>query len=177
MNQKNIFEVREQNRQKSQCHSFCRLFVTLFKHNLELDSKIIRALRLRAWLFFTASNCLRIAEICMHSKGWFGKQIICDETIKTECIQEYNKAILDPLRPAVGNIMLAIPIISLILCVLSFKWRKITDYFFFIENLMRFLATLHLNQASFEEEHVTLIYIFCLNYLLYSCLSRTDLII
>ena len=177
MNQRNIFEVSKQHRKKSPCHSFCRLFVTLFNHDRKLDSKIIRALRTRALLFFMASNCLRIAEIFTHSKGWFGKQIICDETIKTECIKEYNKAILDPLRPFVGNIMLAIPIISLMLCVLSFKWRKISDYFFFIENLMRFLATLHLNQASFEEEHVHIIYIFCLNYLLYSCLNRTDLII
>ena len=65
------------------CASFCRLFMTLFRHDKELDPKIVHGLRTRAWLFFAASNCLRIAEIFTEAKGWFGEQVMCSDEIKT----------------------------------------------------------------------------------------------
>ena len=127
------------------CKSFWRLFMTLFKHDKELDDKIIHGLRTRAWLFFAASNCLRIVEIFSGAKGWFGDQVMCSEEVKTDCIKHYNKAFLDPIRPYTSNVMFVITFISIVLCILCYRWRSIADYFFTIENLMRFLAVLHLN--------------------------------
>ena len=76
-----------------------------------------------------------------------------------------------------GIILRAITFLSIIPCVMCYKYRRLADSFFVIENICRFLACLHLNSAGYATDNVDVIFIFVFNYLLLATLNRIHIVI
>ena len=60
---------------------------------------------------------------------------------------------------------------------MCFKYRKVADIFFAIENIFRFIACIHLNSASYNNDSVGVISTFMFNMMFYSTLNRCDMLI
>ena len=89
----------------------------------------------------------------MKTGGWFGDLVKCSEEVKTECVGEYNKAMMDKLTPIIGYILVTLQVPAIIACVLCYKYRHIADYFFHAEHFMQFLSVLHLNYSNYNDDY------------------------
>ena len=59
---------------------------------------------------------------------------------------------MDPLTPTTGYILQLLHIPAVIACFLCYKWRFLADYFFHAENLLQFVAVLHLSYSNYSED-------------------------
>ena len=64
---------------------------------------------------------------------------------------------MDPLTPVTGYILRLLQIPAVIACIICFKRRDIADYFFAAENLIQFVAVLHLSYTNYAEDFPALI--------------------
>ena len=153
MNDTNLFT-------KSKKYEF--KFVTRFKNvwkgqNLtHFDPNVLMVMRTRAWIVFSFLSAIRVYGIVKGSGGWFTEPIHCSEEVKSDCIVDYNEALMDPLTPATGYILQGLQIPAVIACILCLKWRFIADYFFAAENFMLFVAVLHLNYLNYSDDFPSL---------------------
>ena len=109
------------------CVRLFRRFVSVWRgHNIgQVDLTTHSALRARAWIFQAALSIIQLGQIITESGSFFGEPSICDDTAeaKTDCINDYNKELLDRLRPVTGLLLRVIFAVSAIGCIACCKWR------------------------------------------------------
>ena len=58
------------------------------------------------------------------SGSWFQDLVLCDgKEVTTACVEDYNKTLLDPIRPITELIMIFSVIVGMIACIAYCKWR------------------------------------------------------
>ena len=77
-------------------------------------------LRTRALILFSVQMVFRMGQILLQNGGWFGDIVPCAEAQYTKCIGTYNNELLDTLTPWMGYILIAVHLISALICILGY---------------------------------------------------------
>ena len=84
---------------------------------------------------------------------------------------------MEPLTPTIGFILRIIQVPTAILCILCYKWRFLADYFYYVETAIRLLAMLNLNYSNFYLDLLGLLNRYVLIWLLFTMVTRAELIV
>ena len=83
--------------------------------------------------------------------SWFEDPVICDgKEVTTECIENYNKVMLDPIQNITWFFMRFTVLIGAIGCIACFKWRYIAEHFFTLLHIQHFVISFHLNKRNYN---------------------------
>lgn len=98
-------------------------------------------LQTRAWLIFIGYTAVRIVNV-VNKTGWFERVLDCkeDEAEVGNCLYKYNTELRGASEDRFRSLLTIILLLCGLICVLSYKWRWMTDLCCYLECLTRITA-------------------------------------
>ena len=96
--------------------------------------------------------------------------------MKSECIDDYNETLMDPLTPTCGYLLRLLQIPAIIACILCFKWRFLADYFIHAENFIQFVAVMHISYTNYSEDFPALVSRIAGMWIAYTMSNRAEIV-
>ena len=96
-----------------------------------------------------------------------GQYTMCNEreNIKTDCIEKYNEGLIDPISEVVPKVIVVLHYLSIVICIMCFKWRYLADALYPMTITMFMLLSFNVSQWSHDNDAVGVAYINLLIYL------------
>ena len=135
-------EQAQPERQTNYIKEFFKAFLRLTRRSLIYENALgMYGLLTRAWIIACLLTPARLYGMLTMTIPWFMEQKICSGSELTYCYRPYNEKVLDATADSARIIVQVLIGLSVILCFLSYKWRRIARAFIYIEILLN-LATL-----------------------------------
>ena len=136
----------------------------------EKNLYIVWILQTRAWVIFSSFSLARLAMLVTSTGAWFGKQSIClpEEPYREDCIYNYNVEQLGgPVQDMARWVLASLVILSLLLCILCYKWRVIANSFLYFECAINIIAvfipnTYNARHSNIDMTMLSVIYVLSL---------------
>ena len=148
---------------------------TFYKNSrTKKELQLLWVLRTRAWVAFTAFAGIRFGELCLGTRGgWYMKQHQCEDRSllceQDDCLGPYAKELLDPGEDFFRILLIVLTILSIILCVLCYRWRFLANSFVYIEFLIRVTAVMIPNRTSYQHTPIQYLWITSVAYICFFC--------
>ena len=123
----------------------------------------------RAWLCASTLSIPRLYGMFTKSIPWFQEETLCDGSEFTKCYRPYNAEFLDKTADAARIVVQVTLIITIIICLICFKWRSAASAFIYLEIIVQLATMFYPNSnRSFAST-----YLICIEYgtyfLVYYC--------
>ena len=109
----------------------------------------------RAWFSYSGFSIVRIYQFSTKNGSWYNEHTLCSDTTQmtkdSDCVFQYNTDLMDPVAEVFRWIIFSLILLSLILCLITYKWRWIANAFLYLECVIRLCALPIPN--SYNEKH------------------------
>lgn len=120
--------------------------VSLKKH--ETDFMVAWALQTRAWITTSALTFVRVVLIFSKQGSWYAEEPECTDGLLLKCIGPYNESILQYTLDVARVMVKANVLVTMIVCILCYKWRSLGNAFIYLEMLLHLSAMFFPNSKN-----------------------------
>ena len=124
----------------------------------------------------TLVSFARITQVIFSDGGWLLTEH-CTTSEQSECIGNYNKALLEPHKDEFKNALVASIFIGLALDIACIRWRFLAQLFIYHEIMLRILAVLYPNFYGFKESGSTQLLTYAVTFVLFYCEDPAAIVI
>lgn len=79
---------------------------------------------------------------------WFEEPVFCSAETFSNCVGQYREDMLDPVESTFRFLLNVAIGVSVVLCILAYKWRFLADFCIHLEAIVRLIAQFFPNQRS-----------------------------